>query len=86
MLGAFPGSSEHQGILEINHELQSLSDLPMFDMRKDGIGGLTLFQNRLPAMAQKLYTVPVVKKLYEKRKDFDLIIINHLFNEVSRSL
>ncbi|XP_050692924.1 UDP-glycosyltransferase UGT5-like [Eriocheir sinensis] len=85
VLSSFQQSSKNPNILEINHGLPGLSDgiLPMFQKRTDGAGGLTVMQKVLPAMARKLYTVPAVKKLYEKRKEFDLVVINHLFNELA---
>ncbi|TOF71959.1 hypothetical protein CGJ15_27720, partial [Vibrio parahaemolyticus] len=36
----------------------------------------------LPTLARELYKVPVVKDLYKRRKEFDVIVIDHLFNEV----
>lgn len=52
---------------------------------KDNVGGLASFQVVLPTMAWEIYKVPSVKKLYEKRKDFDFMVVDHLFNEVSFS-
>ena len=55
----------------------------MFANWNDSSGGLAGFEVILPAIAKKIYKVPSVKKLYEKRKEFDLVVIDHLFNEVS---
>ncbi|KAG0693713.1 hypothetical protein GWK47_027408 [Chionoecetes opilio] len=55
----------------------------MFEFRKASAGGLETFKDLLPGLAKDLYKVPAVKKLYEKRKDFDLIVTDHLFNEIA---
>lgn len=85
MLTGLPPVSKNKNIYEINHELTYMSELTvnMFERGKDAAGGLASFQVILPALARELYKVPAVKQLYEKRKDFDLIVVNHLFNEVS---
>ncbi|KAG0703732.1 UDP-glucuronosyltransferase 2B28 [Chionoecetes opilio] len=55
----------------------------MFEVRKASAGGLEIFKDVLPGLAKDLYKVPAVKKLYEKRKEYDLIITDHLFNEIA---
>lgn len=84
MLSNNPKSSRHPNIYEFEHGLPDFNtdNMNMFDIRKDPTGGFTLFTIALPAIARKLYKVPKVKELYEKRKEFDLIIVNHMFNEV----
>ncbi|XP_050693308.1 UDP-glycosyltransferase UGT5-like [Eriocheir sinensis] len=82
MLTGLPPSSKNPNIHEINHGLQYFGDKKsMFEKGKDGIGGLGAFKFMLPALARELYKVPAVQQLYEKRKDFDLIVVNSLFNE-----
>lgn len=88
MLTGHPPSSRNPSIYEINHELPfldflNLKNKSIFERRKDGTGGLTTFKTLLPAVARDLYKVPAVMELYEKRKEFDLIVVNHIFNEVS---
>ncbi|XP_050693304.1 UDP-glycosyltransferase UGT5-like isoform X2 [Eriocheir sinensis] len=83
MLTSLPSSSKNQNITEIKYELPHFSLKSSFERRNDGIGGLGLFKNILPAIARELYKVPAVKQLYEKRKDFDLIAVDHLFNELA---
>lgn len=61
------------------------SSKTVFEKGKSASGGLGVFAITLPAMAREMYKVPSVKQLYEKRKEFDLIIVNHMFNEVSNS-
>ncbi|XP_050729340.1 UDP-glycosyltransferase UGT5-like isoform X2 [Eriocheir sinensis] len=84
MLSGFQQSSENQNILEINHGVSAFSEATasMFSLRNDGVGSLSLFENYLPTLARELYKVPKVKQLYGKRKDFDLIVVDSLFNEL----
>ncbi|XP_050693307.1 UDP-glycosyltransferase UGT5-like [Eriocheir sinensis] len=82
MLTGLPPSSKNPNITEINHGLPFPDDSRnRFKMSKHGVGSLSRYKNILPAIARELYKVPAVKQLYEKRKDFDLIVVNHLFSE-----
>ncbi|ROT73743.1 UDP-glucuronosyltransferase [Penaeus vannamei] len=85
MLVNHPPASKHPNVLEINHELPDfrVENLNMFETRGNTAAVFGLFQKALPAIASKLYKVPKVKELYDKRKEFDLIVINHMFNEVA---
>ncbi|XP_068216692.1 uncharacterized protein [Palaemon carinicauda] len=76
--------SKHPNIREINHGLSDFNtdNINMFEARKNPSGGFQLFKTALPSMARKLYQLPEVKEIYEKRKDFDLIVINHMSNEI----
>ena len=87
MLSGLPPVSKHPNITEINHGLSYLdsSERNMFHERTQARGIISTFQRILPLMAQEMYKVPSVKKLYEERKEFDLIVVNHMFNEVSVS-
>ncbi|KAG0730426.1 UDP-glucuronosyltransferase 2B28 [Chionoecetes opilio] len=84
ILSSLPLGFKHPNVTEIYHDLMQkhkhLDD--MFEFRKASAGGLEIFKDLLPGLAKDLYKVPAVKKLYEKRKDFDLIVTDHLFNEV----
>ncbi|KAG0730425.1 2-hydroxyacylsphingosine 1-beta-galactosyltransferase [Chionoecetes opilio] len=84
MLTNLPPASKNPNIMEINHDLPYMGDATqnMFDKGKK-TGGLGDFQYMLPAIAKELYKVPAVKKLYDKRKEFDLIAVNHMFNEIA---
>ncbi|XP_069190581.1 UDP-glycosyltransferase UGT5 isoform X2 [Procambarus clarkii] len=84
MLTNQPKSSKHPNIHEFSHDLPHfrVGEVNMFDYRSDPTGGLTEFEVVLPLMARDIYKVPVVKDLYERRKEFDLIIVDHAFNEV----
>ncbi|XP_045123982.1 UDP-glycosyltransferase UGT5-like isoform X4 [Portunus trituberculatus] len=85
ILSGLPQSSKHSNILEINHEMPYMGDSSksVFEKGKSATGGLGTFAITLPAMARQMYKIPSVKQLYEKRKEFDLIIVNHMFNEIA---
>nr|XP_053653641.1 UDP-glycosyltransferase UGT5-like isoform X1 [Cherax quadricarinatus] len=85
MLTNHPKSSKNPNIHEVTHGLPHYTEdkINMFDTRKDPGGIFQMFLNSLPLIARELYQVPVVKDLYQKRKDFDVIVIDQTFNEVS---
>lgn len=87
MVTNYPNISQNANILEVHHGLpyMNVSKLQMFTKMNENTGGMAQFQYFLPDMARDIYKVPSVKQLYEKRKEFDLIIVNHMFNEVSVS-
>ncbi|XP_069937502.1 uncharacterized protein [Cherax quadricarinatus] len=83
MLTNQPKSSKHLNIEDIPHDLPYFKEdnINVFDKRKNISGFFQVFETALPALAKELYKVPVVKDLYKRRKEFDAIIINYLFNE-----
>ncbi|XP_076063030.1 UDP-glucosyltransferase 2-like isoform X2 [Oratosquilla oratoria] len=85
MLSNLTPVTKHPKIYEIDHGLREFDtdNVDMFKTCKDPRGGLSLFFNTLPAFAKKFYNVPRVWELFERRKEFDLIVINHMFNEVA---
>nr|XP_053653646.1 UDP-glycosyltransferase UGT5-like [Cherax quadricarinatus] len=85
MLTNQPKSSKHLNIEDIPHDLPYFREdnINVFDKRKNISGFFQVFETALPALAKELYKVPVVKDLYKRRKEFDAIIINYLFNEVA---
>ena len=66
------------GVNDFNSE-----DIDMFEfvLHKEKMKGTLaqIFVN----VSSKMYEDPVIKMLYEKRKEFDLIIMNDKFNNVS---
>ena len=85
MVTNHPKSSTNPNIVEVHHGLPHMneSNIDMFSSRSEHSGGLSKIKDFLPAMARDLYKISSIKQLYEKRKEFDLIIVNQLFNEVS---
>ncbi|XP_069180849.1 UDP-glucosyltransferase 2 [Procambarus clarkii] len=77
--------AKYPNIREVTHGLRHFKHehRNMFEYLNDPIGGFGSFKYILPAIARELYKVPVVKELYEKRKEFDLIVVDHEFNEVA---
>ncbi|XP_066987462.1 UDP-glycosyltransferase UGT5-like [Macrobrachium rosenbergii] len=73
------------GIREISHNLPEMriSGMNLFDTRKIRDGGMSFFVELLPKIAQNLYHLPQVKELYSRRKEFDLVILDHMYNEVA---
>jgi len=55
----------------------------MFEIAKDPATMFKFFENVFPLVAKEMYEDPIVKDLYKRRKEFDLIVINHMFNVVS---
>ena len=84
MVTNYPKSSTNPNIVEVHHGLshKNESNIDMFSIRGEQPDGLPKFKDILPAMARDLYKIPSIKQLYENRKGFDLIIVDHLFNEV----
>lgn len=86
MLTDTPVASKHPNITEIQHGLAyfSAAKQNMFNVRKnENYDGL---KKTMLSFAKNLYRVPAVKELYQRRKEFDLIIVNYKFNEVSLKL
>nr|XP_053653648.1 uncharacterized protein LOC128703119 [Cherax quadricarinatus] len=79
-----PKSSKHPNIEDIPHDLPYFREdnINVFDKRNKSSGIFQVFETALPTLARELYEVPVVKDLYKRRKEFDVIVINQLFNEV----
>ncbi|KAK8404010.1 hypothetical protein O3P69_000225 [Scylla paramamosain] len=80
MLVSLPPVFKHPNVTEINFEVP----IPHINFFVEGkfLGSLPAVGEKLPKMARDLYQLPSVKMLYEKRKEFDLIIVDHMFNEV----
>ncbi|KAF2360184.1 UDP-glucuronosyl/UDP-glucosyltransferase [Trinorchestia longiramus] len=56
-------------------------DMNAFEMMENLDKMFQLFQDRLPKIAREIYDVPEVKDLYNRRKEFDLVVIDSIFNE-----
>nr|XP_053656171.1 UDP-glucosyltransferase 2-like isoform X1 [Cherax quadricarinatus] len=82
MLTNHPKSSSHPNIDEVTHGLEYINDenINMFNDRKQGY---KIMRESIVRLARDLYDVPVVKELYLRRKDFDLIVVSSLFNEMA---
>ncbi|KAG7162654.1 2-hydroxyacylsphingosine 1-beta-galactosyltransferase-like 1 [Homarus americanus] len=80
-----PKSSTHPNIHEVAHGLphRQHEKFNMFDMRKSSGGSTNALVRTLPPMARDMYQVPEVKELYERRKEFDVVMVDALFNEAA---
>ncbi|MPC13515.1 hypothetical protein E2C01_006252 [Portunus trituberculatus] len=54
-----------------------------FNYRNNLAGAFAQLKEILPAVARELYKAPSVMQLYHRRKEFDLIILDHMFNEMA---
>ncbi|XP_042861922.1 UDP-glucosyltransferase 2-like [Penaeus japonicus] len=84
MLSGYPASSKNPNVSEIDHGLKDFhgDDMNLFDFRNDPTGGFSMLGEILGPMVKKLYKIPEVMELYEKRKTFDLIIVDQKMNEI----
>ena len=90
MLSAY-SLSDSTKFKHYQHRLLSLPDLQefnednmdVFELAKDEATFLKTMLRMFTLIAQNMYDDEVVQELYEKRNDFDLFIIDGLFNEVS---
>ena len=56
----------------------------VFEIENGLLKSLEFHTTALPLLARDLYDLPSVRELYDNRHDFDLVIVDHLFNEVSK--
>lgn len=84
MLSNHPPHDKNPSIKYITHGLTHFdeSELDPFGMAKTPEKMFAFFEEVFPKIARDLYKVPSVKEIYDKRKDFDVIIIDQMFNEV----
>ncbi|XP_042858862.1 UDP-glycosyltransferase UGT5-like [Penaeus japonicus] len=89
----------HKVVMLINHPLESRNpnitlvfhglddfrpeNISMFRIRKDVQEASRIYYEMFEAVSRKFYKVPKVKRLYERRKEFDLIIVFHMMNEIA---
>ncbi|XP_069177625.1 UDP-glycosyltransferase UGT5-like [Procambarus clarkii] len=54
-----------------------------FGKSKDAAGALALLEVFLVPLVSRFYSSPTVMEYYRRRKEFDVVITNHLFNEMA---
>ena len=76
---------DHPKIKHYRHSLREFDfdSLNMFEIGRDPTVMFKFFERTFPVLAAKIYDDPIVKDLYARRKEFDLIVVNWLFNNVS---
>ncbi|CAL4063762.1 unnamed protein product, partial [Meganyctiphanes norvegica] len=83
--------TNHPNIVELVHltheELDGREEFKgqsKFDHRANPSAGFkTVLGRILEIIAQNLYNFPHIKELYARRHEFDLVVIDHIFNEVA---
>ncbi|XP_068217266.1 UDP-glycosyltransferase UGT5-like isoform X2 [Palaemon carinicauda] len=83
MLTSYDIKHKNLNIREIPHGLPHYpkAQINMFDVAKRTSGIIGALKERVCKMARDMYQVPHVKELYRRRKEYDIIIIDHLFHE-----
>ncbi|XP_068217267.1 UDP-glycosyltransferase UGT5-like isoform X3 [Palaemon carinicauda] len=84
MLTSYDIKHKNLNIREIPHGLPHYpkAQINMFDVAKRTSGIIGALKERVCKMARDMYQVPHVKELYRRRKEYDIIIIDHLFHEI----
>ncbi|XP_076057693.1 UDP-glycosyltransferase UGT5-like [Oratosquilla oratoria] len=83
ILSNLPPAMNHVNVQEIQHSVYSHDHMSPFELRGREMKTFSALAEILSEVARKLYTEPVVRDVYNRRKEFDVIIINHLMNEVA---
>ncbi|XP_064112822.1 UDP-glycosyltransferase UGT5-like isoform X2 [Macrobrachium nipponense] len=83
MLTSYDIQHQNPNIREITHGLPHYprATINMFNDAQTAFGVVLTFKDQLSKMARDIYQVPRVKELYRKRKEYDLIVLNHNYNE-----
>ena len=84
ILSNHPPHDANPRITYLTHGLTHIDTGTMnaFSDMRDPLKMLTTFNAVLPVVAKELYEVPAVWDLYQKRDEFDVFIIDQMFNEV----
>ena len=80
-----PPQDDNPAITYIRHGLPHFREdkMNLFEESKKPDNMFGTFRRIFPLMARDIYDVPEVKDLYERRSEFDVFIIDQIFNEVS---
>ncbi|XP_064112836.1 UDP-glycosyltransferase UGT5-like isoform X1 [Macrobrachium nipponense] len=83
MLTSYDIQHKNPNIREIPHGLPHYprGKINMFNDANTVLGTYHMLKDNMCKMAKDIYHVPRVKELYRKRKEYDLIVIDHLFHE-----
>ena len=83
MISPFEAPDDNSNITYINHGLPiTLLNNNMFKIGIDLSLWIKAFAEDLPRLAKTFYEVPIIKEIYKKRKEFDLIVFDWSMNEV----
>ncbi|XP_066982218.1 UDP-glycosyltransferase UGT5-like [Macrobrachium rosenbergii] len=83
MLTSYDIQHQNPNVTEIPHGLPHYprATRNMFHDANTALGVFHTLGDKMRKMARDIYHVPRVKELYRKRKEYDLVVINNLFNE-----
>ncbi|KAF2360183.1 UDP-glucuronosyl/UDP-glucosyltransferase [Trinorchestia longiramus] len=83
MLSNHPAPNNDPNVVYIQHPLKHFNtdDMNSFEMLENQDQSFEDFRDRLQRIARDIYDVPEVMDLYNRRKEFDLLVLNSLFNE-----
>ncbi|KAA0190886.1 hypothetical protein HAZT_HAZT002560, partial [Hyalella azteca] len=78
-----PLEGEHPNIVQIRHGVTHANpdNIDLFALRLEPMKIFDVFASICRLMAQDFYNDPPIKALYEKRDEFDLIILDHIIGE-----
>ncbi|XP_069179875.1 UDP-glucosyltransferase 2-like isoform X2 [Procambarus clarkii] len=80
MLTNHPKSSRHPSIHEATHGLPYLKENNMNTFQNKN-KRFTILREKVVAIAREMYRTAAVKDLYRRRKEFDLMLVDNMFNE-----
>ncbi|KAF2356870.1 UDP-glucuronosyl/UDP-glucosyltransferase [Trinorchestia longiramus] len=85
ILNMWPPADDNPNITYIDHGLRHFdsSDRNMFEAEENEKEMFQQLEIAFRAIARELHEVPVVRKLYNRRHQFDLMIVHSLFNEAA---
>ncbi|XP_076065862.1 UDP-glycosyltransferase UGT5-like [Oratosquilla oratoria] len=85
MISNHPPSNKHPNISEINHNIEEidLDNFNVFEFESSPESFFSYFIHTYQVLGEKMYKIQEVKELYNKRKEFDLIVIDSYVNEVA---
>ncbi|XP_064112835.1 UDP-glycosyltransferase UGT5-like isoform X2 [Macrobrachium nipponense] len=83
MLTSYDIQHQNPNIREIPHGLPHYprATINMFSDANTVLGIFHTLGDKMQKMARDIYQVPRVRELYKKRKEYDVIVVNNLFNE-----
>lgn len=84
MITPFEAPDTNPNITYINHGLPfNLQNNNVFEIRTDIRLLMEKFTKDVPNLARNFYNVPIIKEIYNKRKEFDLVVFDWSANEVN---
>ncbi|KAG7154277.1 UDP-glucuronosyltransferase 2B14-like 5 [Homarus americanus] len=85
VLSSLANFTTDRNITQLNTGINVMEDVKIntFDILEDNFDEFNYLMTLLPKLIDDVYASPIFMELYNKRKMFDLIIIDHMFNELN---